>query len=734
MPRNNVAEVDGEVHVRPVADEGVPPVIVGEATLGLLGWLQENEPFDPADIARLREESINVLAGCLRSTRSGRRTGLICGYVQSGKTASIETVSALARDNGYRILVLLAGVTTNLVEQSASRMTHLRLGAGGYAWVMLRNPTIRNRAELESLVHEWRSPSSSALQQSRTLFVSVMKQADHLQHLTDLLGSISLRGVPTIIFDDEADQASLNTRPLDPTPSTIYTRIRDLRATLPSHTLLQYTATPQAPLLISRIDALSADFAEVISPGRDYTGGSIFFRERKADLVREIPPGEIIDPRNLPSAPPPTLMEALATYYVGVAVAYATAGPAGPSKNRSMLIHPHQTRPVHDWCLRAVERVQRDWAAILSTPDEPDRPGLLRIFRAAHADLSATHPGVPEFEAIEAALIPAIRRTATRLVNSNDGREVDWTNNYSHILVGGEKLGRGYTVKGLTVTYMPRGPGQWNADTVQQRARFFGYHREYLGLCRVYLHPDIADIYTDYLVHEEDVRSKIQAHRGRKLQDLKRAFYLEASQRPTRHNVLTRLYLRPGGADWFEQRWPHGNPTAAINNTRLANRLKRSLRLTPHATYPQHRGALVKLHGLLENFLAQFACSDDRDETNLYAIVTALGAYLREEPEADCMIFVMDDGQDPRDRQQSPRLKDINVQQGRSSAGAARYPGDKHFADPSLATVQLHRIRVREPGPRGRGAVVADDVCALAIHLPDSLRGRLQDVIVQPSN
>jgi hypothetical protein len=356
------------------------------------------------------------------------------------------------------------------------------------------------------------------------------------------------------------------------------------------------------------------------------------------------------------------------------------------------------------------------------------------MFENAYVDLRRTEPLAPDFATVEQHLVTAVRRTVPRLVNSNDGREVDWENNYSYILMGGEKLGRGYTVQGLTVTYMPRGPGQWNADTVQQRARFFGYHSDYLGLCRVYLHPDIIDIYTDYLAHEEDIRAKIRAHRGQRLQELKRAFYLEANQRPTRHNVLTRLYQRPLGAEWFEQRWPHADHGIAVRNTRLTNNLKRGLHFTPNAEFPQHRFAQADLGDILENYLTAFACSDDRDETNLYAIITVLTQYTRENLGAACLIFSMNHGQAARDRQQSAGLKDVNVQQGRSSAGAASYPGDRAFLDPDFATLQLHTLRVREPGARGRGGIVADDITALAIRLPDALRRRLRDVIVQPNH
>lgn len=391
-------------------------ILSGEATSGLLAWLVKQEHFPADEVPRLREESANILGACAPPEgRKAGRTGLVCGYVQSGKTSSIETVSALARDNGFRLMILLAGVTTNLVGQSSSRVEHLQKGAGGYDWVMLNNPRGRDHAELSNLVREWRTlPAGSP--KGRTLFITVMKQATHLANLTGLLNSVRLEGIPALIFDDEADQASLNTRPLEPVPSKINGRIGALRAALPHHTFLQYTATPQAPLLISRIDSLSADFAEVISPGSAYTGGQVFFRTRRNELVKEIPEEEIIDNEHIPEEPPPTLLEALAVFFVGVAIQYEKGRPAG-DKNRSMLIHPHYTKPVHEACLHWVQRIQKDWSDILSSPTEPDRPALLRMFETAHADLTRTDTTLPPFTSISEQLLEAIQKTITRLVN-----------------------------------------------------------------------------------------------------------------------------------------------------------------------------------------------------------------------------------------------------------------------------------------------------------------------------
>ena len=63
-----------------------------------------------------------------------------------------------------------------------------------------------------------------------------------------------------LVIDDEADQASLNTKVNQGQESTTYTRLSEQRDTLPSHTLLQYTATPQALLLINIADNRSLLF------------------------------------------------------------------------------------------------------------------------------------------------------------------------------------------------------------------------------------------------------------------------------------------------------------------------------------------------------------------------------------------------------------------------------------------------------------------------------------------
>src|SRR5262249_36842859 len=154
---------------------------------------------------------------------------------------------------------------------------------------------------------------------------------------------LNLERVPTLVIDDEGDQAGLNTLVRRGQRSTTYRRLSDVKDSLPHHVFLQYTATPQAPLLINIIDFLSPSFAEVLTPGDDYTGGSEFF-SRRANLVRSIPIAEIPTANNPLNAPPQSLLQAMRLFFIGVAVHIITNDP---EPNRSMMVHPTRLTTGH---------------------------------------------------------------------------------------------------------------------------------------------------------------------------------------------------------------------------------------------------------------------------------------------------------------------------------------------------------------------------------------------------
>ena len=109
-----------------------------------------------------------------------------------------------------------------------------------------------------------------------------------------------------LIVDDEADQASLNSygrrnsmEEGEEILSSTYSAILKMREALPSNTYIQYTATPQANLLINIQDLLSPDSHTLLYPGEGYIGGKLFFGKGKnhalynGSLIKEIPESEV---------------------------------------------------------------------------------------------------------------------------------------------------------------------------------------------------------------------------------------------------------------------------------------------------------------------------------------------------------------------------------------------------------------------------------------------------------
>ena len=83
----------------------------GRNTLALLARLF---PEDQSARERLAQEATSVLSCCIPPTQSdGVDTGLVIGYVQSGKTANFTTIAALAADNGYKLVIVISGVVRN---------------------------------------------------------------------------------------------------------------------------------------------------------------------------------------------------------------------------------------------------------------------------------------------------------------------------------------------------------------------------------------------------------------------------------------------------------------------------------------------------------------------------------------------------------------------------------------------------------------------------------------------
>ncbi len=701
--------------------------------------------LDADSSERVVAEATNILSKCIPPHGpSESTTGLVLGYVQSGKTMSFTTVAALARDNHYPMVIVITGVSNPLLDQSTSRLEQdLRLQENR-KWRLFRNPKPSDRQSIADVLADWRSDRLPE-HRRKTVLVTVLKQTTNLRNLNRVLEQLDLATIPVLVIDDEADQAGLNTRVGQGARSTTYERLVTLRQNLPHHAYLQYTATPQAPLLINIIDVLSPRFVDLLTPGADYVGGPTFFNEHP-NLVRVIPANEISGRTTPLGEVPPSLILALRLFFLGVAAGFTLGEDQQTGrKNRSMLVHPSRETAGHGQFYYWVTQIRRQWIDLLSLPaDDPERAHFVDTFRPAYEDLASTVPDLPPFDALIAELEYSIRQTMTLEVNAKPTTpQPDWKDSYPWILVGGQAMDRGYTVEGLTVTYMPRDMGVGNADTIEQRARFFGYKRRYLGYCRVFLETGVRDAFQFYVEHEEDIRRRLQEHRntGQPLSEWRRAFFLDSGLRPTRRQVLDLDYRQDViSDDWFWPKVPHGTPESLEANRQTVRAFNQRLSWTeapgdPRRTPDQiHLIADdVSLQQAYEELLMPLRLTEARDSQIFTGLLLQVEAYLEDHRNATCTIYQMSQG--------NSRLRSVNEEdeiptlfQGANYADAAHrdtiYPGDERERGLQGVTIQIHTLEVRKggQGPRGQGPLIANEVPAVAVWIP---RNMAEDWLVQ---
>lgn len=712
----------------PAAGRWVP--VEGPETLDFLTTVVPGESRDD-----VRDAAVLILSKSVPPTgEAGQETGLIVGYVQSGKTMSFETVAALARDNAFQIVIVVAGTANPLLEQSTGRLRRdLRLDEPDRArrWIQFQNPSADDATvqTIRDVLDDWRDPDTP-WEYKKTVLITVLKNYRRLQNLADLVQAVGAQAVPVLIIDDEADQASLNTEVTQGQESTTYRCLMALRQALPSHTYLQYTATPQAPLLVSIIDSLSPNFVQVLEPGEPYVGGREFFADNLT-YVRVIPPQEVPTNSNPLTEPPESLLDALRIFMVGVTAGIREGRNTG---NRSMLVHPSHLTMQHQEFYNWVRDIFDDWKRILNLPDnDPDKQELIEDFRNSYDDLAQTvGDALPGFDELVPSLRFAFRNTRVLEVNARGGRTppVDWRSAYGWILVGGQAMDRGFTVEGLTVTYMPRGIGVGNADTVQQRARFFGYRRSYLGYCRVYLEQGTLRAFQTYVEHEEDIRGQLEEFQvnGHPLNDWKRAFVLDSALRPCRNHVLEFDYMRGRFSnDWVAPRVVLASDAVVQANRQAVAGFVQGLAFEEDDGHPERTDVQrhhichgIPLRTAIEQLLVQMRITGTTDSQRNTGLLLQLSKALEDDADELCTIYRISPATRRR-RGIDENGEVTNLFQGEAPVHPRErrgevYPGDRAIRDADNVTIQIHTLNLTRDDQ-----VVAEDVPVLAVWVPSRL-------------
>lgn len=174
---------------------------------------------------------------------------------------------------------------------------------------------------------------------------------------------------------------------------------------------------------------------------------------------------------------------------------------------------------------------------------------IISRLKSAYDDLTSTDPGLkgsPFDELLDAIefLSPGIM---VKLVNGETDEDVAVKSPYN-LFVGGNKLGRGVTIKNLLVSYYGRHPKRPQADTVLQHARMYGYRRKDIGLLRLFLPLELHVVFKAINRMELSLRELIAGDSSEEF----RGVYVESGLSATRKNVLApgSIGMYSGGSNY----------------------------------------------------------------------------------------------------------------------------------------------------------------------------------------
>lgn len=646
----------------------------------------------------------------LDSYEDGNSTVLALGYVQSGKTTSITALCAVAADRGFQVIIAILGSTLLLRDQNRTRVEdYLGLEENNYRWVSI---TELNKKRTAKEISNW-------LGRDRVILIPVLKNSSVINKVSGILEDVELFGSKCLVIDDEADQASLNTKVNTSGKSSTYAAIINLRSKLPTHLYVQYTATPYAPLLLTPTDPLMPEDVEFLLPGHGYTGGREFFVEHARKVLRVIPSGDEQSSRTQITDLPESLESALANYLVGAAHLYYEDNDSAPV---SMLIHSTFKNDLQERYHFLIERFIRKYKEsediTIGNFAELIDQERSRLYELGIAQLSD--------DVFWVALKFVLKEITIWLVNSaSEVKKVQWNLAPFHILIGGNKLDRGFTVEGLTVTYMNR-PASDQIDTIEQRARAFGYRTNLLPYCQFFATARTIKTLRGIVHTEDDLRANLRdmLESGKSVTDWAKeiGLFLPSQTRPTRDVVLPALAHFNLEGDWYSLRKPFiGTHEKAINLGIL-----NEIGLLDSAFFGyqriQMRTLEVPLRILIEDVLTKWQVNMSSPGWKHDEIVEFLKR--RSDQDATSCILLLsnpDDHKKPRQRKWVDDTGFVNLFQGKDlteKKPGYDYKGDRRagleqFGEDKVV-LQIHHVTRRNHDDQ--------DLYTLAIHIGD---GRL---------
>lgn len=465
-------------------------------------------------------------------------TGLIYGKVQSGKTNTTISTLALAQENGFRCFIVLTSNNTWLGKQTVERFTNsINGGAVVYNWEDWKTDPKEFANEIKDYIHD-----------TGVVLVST-KERNHLDRLLEVLKNAKACNVPTLIFDDEADNASLNTNEAKQSKtgknvipdSSTFEKIGKIRKEVGNHIYIQITATPQS-LLLQNIDHPCKPVFCILSEpdNQKYMGGDLFFENDKHCCIVDANELDTLKQQNGNINPgnnwniPSGLRLALCCFFL--ASIYKMKQSNNSNAKYSFLAHICHKKVNH----QNLEKIIRSFVvkldkSIRNQSSDQDKKQALKWLEEAYQELNKTSPDIFPFNKLIEELSHRLRNAIPKVINADNPNKEPQYNPGMNILIGGNKLGRGVTIEGLIITYYGRDAKQKMMDTVHQHARMYGYRGHLLDVTRIFVTEHILEDFRAIHESDEGMRQAI----GEDVENIKiKPIWVGKGLQPTRSNVL----------------------------------------------------------------------------------------------------------------------------------------------------------------------------------------------------
>lgn len=542
-------------------------------------FLLKEENMDFSSLNQLDEVTLPKIMNKLGNPKDDLnkqrvRYGLVIGDVQSGKTSTYGGLICKAADAGMKVVILLAGQTETLRQQTQERMeedivgytirnddnnnTDTSLVGVGHLDGYSRIVTAYTSFQDDFKVGRDRTMASLEAASSLVMFV-VKKNVPVLKRmykwLTNKNQPLNSQGklpYSLLLIDDEADNASINTKKPGYEPTATNSIIRKLTEAFMNSNYVGFTATPFANIFINpdkdesmeTADLFPKDFIYVLPTPHPYIGALRIFAEPNDEnpcygdcnyMLKYIT--DIVEPTreqfaNMPEERkrlgpltyyhktdwrgilPESFDNALKCFYLANVIRDLDNDKNAP---RTMLVNISRFKDVHSYVKKQIQdMVAKDYNEILCNfsgikkkdVSLPLYQKLKRLFECHYNNCGYDVDIVLE----KNNLLNAIEKIRTIVVNgSREAKEdtPDYKSNPSLriIAVGGLALSRGLTLKGLMISYFYRNTATY--DTLMQMGRWFGYRPKYDRLCQIWITNTSANWYREVAESTEELKEEL---------------------------------------------------------------------------------------------------------------------------------------------------------------------------------------------------------------------------------